>query len=79
MKVVIVGYGVEGKASYNYWRALEDEVAIADERLELPNAPESARLLLGPSAFRELDELFHGKRAVAERGVQMQVRESDFG
>lgn len=56
MKVVIAGYGVEGKASYNYWRALGDEVAIADERLELPNAPEGAQLLLGPSAFRELDD-----------------------
>lgn len=56
MKVVIAGYGVEGKASYDYWRALGDEVAVADERLELAHAPEGARLLLGPSAFHELDD-----------------------
>lgn len=56
MKVVIAGYGVEGKASYRYWRALGDDVAVADERRELHDAPEGARLILGPDAFTKLSE-----------------------
>ncbi len=56
MKVVIAGFGVEGKASYDYWRAKGDEVAIADERADLTDAPADARLILGPDAFAQLGE-----------------------
>lgn len=54
MKVVIAGFGVEGRASYEYWHSLGDDVAIADERIELAEAPEGARLILGPNAFAQL-------------------------
>lgn len=56
MKVVIAGFGVEGKASYDYWRARGDEVAIADERADLTDAPADAQLILGPDAFAQLGE-----------------------
>lgn len=55
MKVVIAGYGVEGKASYQYWRMLGDNVTIADERTSLPDAPAGAKLLLGAHAFEHLE------------------------
>ncbi len=37
--VVIAGYGVEGKASYDYWRGLGCAVAIADEKDSVSGAP----------------------------------------
>ncbi len=54
MKVVIAGYGVEGRASFLYWRALGAEVAIADQRDTLPDAPENTPLILGADAFDRL-------------------------
>lgn len=56
MRTVIAGYGIEGKASYEYWRAKGDEVAIADERADLADAPADTRLILGPDAFAQLGE-----------------------
>ncbi len=56
MKIVIAGFGVEGKASYKYWHAKGDEVAIADERAGLTDAPVDAQLILGPNAFAQLGE-----------------------
>lgn len=54
MKVVIAGYGVEGKASYEYYAARGDEVAIADERTELDAVPTGATTILGHEAFSRL-------------------------
>ncbi len=54
MKVVIAGYGVEGRASFLYWRTLGAEVAIADQRDTLPDAPEEVQLILGADAFDKL-------------------------
>lgn len=54
MKVVIAGYGVEGRASFLYWRTLGAEVAIADQRDTLPDAPEEVELILGADAFDKL-------------------------
>lgn len=56
MNVVIAGYGVEGKASYEYWNRQGATVAIADERTELTNAPENTQLILGEDAFSRLGE-----------------------
>lgn len=54
MNVVIAGYGVEGHASYEYWRSIGAEVSIADQRDVLPDAPEAAPLILGVDAFEDL-------------------------
>lgn len=54
MNVVIAGYGVEGRASYEYWHALGASVSVADERSELSGLPEGVHTILGPSAFDEL-------------------------
>lgn len=54
MDVVIAGYGVEGRASYDYWRALGHAVAVADERDELTNTPDDAHTIVGANAFNEL-------------------------
>lgn len=57
MKVAIAGYGVEGKASYQYWRALGHEVTIVDEReLSAYDLPYGASAMLGAGVFEELDE-----------------------
>lgn len=55
MNIAIAGYGVEGKVSYDYWKAAGHNVTIVDERdlnpYELPadNAP-----ILGKNAFKKL-------------------------
>lgn len=54
MKVVIAGYGVEGRASFLYWRTLGAEVAIADQRDTLTDVPEEVQLILGVDAFDKL-------------------------
>lgn len=55
MRVVLAGYGVEGRASYDYWSRLGAEVAIADERA-IEDAPTGVRLISGNQAFSNLSE-----------------------
>lgn len=55
MNVVLAGYGVEGKASFDYWSKLGHAVAIADERSEI-DAPTGIRTILGSDAFSKLGE-----------------------
>lgn len=55
MNVVIAGYGAEGKSNYEYYLKRGDFVTIADERLELDDAPDDAALLLGEDAFARLN------------------------
>jgi UDP-N-acetylmuramoylalanine--D-glutamate ligase len=54
MKIAIAGYGIEGKASYEYWNTGEHEITIADERteIELPNGVKS---IVGEGAFSKLE------------------------
>lgn len=54
MKVVIAGYGAEGKSNYEYYHGKGYDVAIADERESLDDAPEGAELVLGEGAFSRL-------------------------
>ena len=51
MKIAIVGYGVEGRSNYRYYRAKypEAEIVIFDERAQLDDTPEGAQLVLGGS------------------------------
>lgn len=56
MKIAIAGYGLEGKASYEYWHAQNHEVTIADERNELDGVPAGVRTILGSDAFSRLAE-----------------------
>ena len=52
--VVIAGYGVEGRASYAYWRSLGYDVAIADEKTTIGDVPDDAQLIVGPTALAQL-------------------------
>lgn len=57
MKVAIAGYGVEGKVSYDYWRALGNEVTIVDERSLSPyDLPYGSSSVLGKNAFKSLQD-----------------------
>jgi UDP-N-acetylmuramoylalanine--D-glutamate ligase len=57
MKVAIAGYGVEGKASYQYWRALGHDVTIVDERDLSPyELPYGSSCILGKNAFKSLKD-----------------------
>lgn len=53
MKVVIAGYGIEGRASYDYYTGQGHTVAVADERSEI-NVPDGAETILGSGAFGKL-------------------------
>lgn len=56
MKVVIAGYGIEGRASLIYWQNQGAEVAIADQRGAIPDAPKGVQLILGNDAFSKLGD-----------------------
>ncbi|MEO8691337.1 MAG: UDP-N-acetylmuramoyl-L-alanine--D-glutamate ligase [Candidatus Saccharimonas sp.] len=56
MKVVIAGYNVEGKASLKYWLNLGAEMAIADEKTAIAEAPDGVPLILGAEAFSRLGD-----------------------
>lgn len=57
MKVAIAGYGVEGKASYSYWRQLGHEVTVVDERDLSPyDLPYGSSSILGKRAFKSLKD-----------------------
>lgn len=54
MKVAIAGYGVEGKASFEYWNRPGNELTIVDEREAVDELPEGATAILGSGAFSHL-------------------------
>jgi len=53
MKVAIAGYGLEGKASYEYYKSRGDEVVIVDEQEDV-SLPEGSEAIVGPDAFGKL-------------------------
>lgn len=54
MNIAIAGYGVEGKANYDYYKS-RGEVTIVDERETLEDVPAGATTILGKGAFEKLD------------------------
>jgi len=55
MKVAIAGYGVEGKANYEYFSGRGHTVTILDEREQVDNLPAGVSVVLGKSALTKLD------------------------
>lgn len=56
MRIVIAGFGVEGKASYDYWANAGHEVVIADEREQVEDLPTGVQTILGLGAFSKLGD-----------------------
>ena len=56
MNIAIAGYGVEGKASYEYWNTDNNHITIVDERTEIDGVPEGSATIRGAGAFSKLDE-----------------------
>lgn len=54
MKIAIVGYGIEGRASYDYWNQPGNDLTLVDERRELADIPGNVATLLGLGVFSEL-------------------------
>lgn len=58
MKIAIAGFGVEGKANYEYWsRDGEHDITIVDEQpdVALLGVPEGVKTLVGPQALSQLN------------------------
>lgn len=58
MKIAIAGYGVEGRANYDYWSRQPDaELTIVDEQTYDPSAlPEGVPVIFGEGAFSQLQD-----------------------
>lgn len=58
MKIALVGYGVEGRASYRYFsRSPENEIVVFDESSKRPDdLPSDVLFMTGPEAIEELRE-----------------------
>lgn len=54
MKIAIAGYGLEGKASYDYWNKDGNQITIVDEREDVGDTPIGAATILGANAFDKL-------------------------
>lgn len=53
MKIVIAGYGAEGKASYEYWNTPDNQVVIVDEHPV--DTPADANTMTGEGVFTRLN------------------------
>lgn len=56
MNIAIAGYGIEGEASYDYWKSSNNALTIVDERKNLTHLPEGAKVEIGPGAFGKLED-----------------------
>lgn len=56
MKIAIVGFGIEGKASYDYWNTPDNQLVIFDEKNQIDDLPENATTRLGAASFESLAE-----------------------
>ncbi len=55
MKIAIAGYGIEGRANFDYWNTDDNELTIVDERSELDTLPAGVTTMLGSDVFSRLD------------------------
>jgi len=55
MKVAIIGYGIDGRMSADYWHAKGDEVTICDQKTDL-KVPEFFKTQLGDDHLKNLHE-----------------------
>ena len=57
MKIAIAGYGIEGRANYQYWLAQhpDAEIVIVDQKQPV-DAPVDAPIMVGDDAFRQLQD-----------------------
>ncbi len=57
MKIAIAGFGLEGEANYNYWKACfpDAEITIYDEHKLTEDIPTGAKLVTGEGVFGNLD------------------------
>jgi len=56
MNIAIVGYGIEGRASFAYWKKKGDNVTIIDQKRSITGIPSDARTILGKEALKNLGE-----------------------
>ena len=56
MRIAIAGYGIEGRANYEYWNTPDNELVIVDER-EVPvdELPLDANVMTGKGVFEKLE------------------------
>lgn len=54
MNVGIIGFDVEGRASYNYFHALGATITICDQKTDIP-VPSDAKSQLGPDYLKDLN------------------------
>jgi len=56
MKIAIAGYGVEGKASYDYWsKDSQNQLTIVDASEQLTGLPDGVATLTGPGVYEQLN------------------------
>jgi UDP-N-acetylmuramoylalanine--D-glutamate ligase len=56
MNIAIAGFGIEGRASYAYYKNLGHVMTIADESDTVEDLPEGVPVILGEGAFSKLQE-----------------------
>lgn len=54
MKIAIVGFGLEGRASFDYWNTSGNDLTIVDERDVVDGIPQGTTTLLGADVFSQL-------------------------
>lgn len=53
MKIAIAGFGLEGRASYDYWNKVDNELVVVDQN-PIHDLPQGAKNQIGEDAFRNL-------------------------
>lgn len=73
MKIAIAGYGIEGKANYDYWNTADNQLTIVDERETLDDVPAGAETILGEGAFSKLADFDMVVRTASLRPDKIQT------
>ena len=61
MNIAIAGFGVEGKASYQYFKERDNDVTVLDERSSVDDLPVGVPHVLSSEAFMRLGEFDESK------------------